>query len=160
MCFLLNLAKFRRTPFLQNTSGRLLLPLAFRQQPPKLCYKKAVLENFATFIEKHLWFVKSLRTLFLLNTSAAATLLKSGTANSVRKTLDEYYLSRNTNFKSTVQEYHFLFSSNKMQIHRNATNDVTAFVWFVDSLTKMFKTMHCKILNYSCRIILNAQNLQ
>ena len=96
MCFLLNLAKFRRTPFLQNTSGRLLLPLAFRQQPPKLCYKRAVLENFATFIEKHLWFVKSLRTLFLLNTSAAATLLKSGTANSVRKTLDEYYLSRST----------------------------------------------------------------
>ena len=156
----MSLAKFLRTPFLQNTSGQLLLPLAFQKQPPKLFYEKTVLENLARFTEKHLWFAKFLRTPFLQNTSATATLLKSGTANSVRKTLDEYYLSRNTNFKSTVQEYHFLLSSNKMQIHRNATNDVTVFVWFVDSLTKMFKTMHCKILNYSCRIILNAQNLQ
>ena len=110
-CFPVSLAKFLRTPFLQNTSGQLLLPLAFQKQPPKLFYEKTVLENLARFTEKHLWFAKFLRTPFLQNTSATATLLKSGTANSVRKTLDEYSLSRNTNLKSTVQLYHFLLSS-------------------------------------------------
>ena len=33
------LAKFIRTSFLQNTSGRLLLPLAFQKQPPELFYE-------------------------------------------------------------------------------------------------------------------------
>ena len=97
---------------------------------------------------------------FLQNTSATANLLKPGTANSVWKTLDEYSSSRNTHFKSTVQVYHFLLRSNKMKIHRSAASNVIVYVWFIDSLPKIFKTMHCKILNYSCRIILNAQNLQ
>ena len=47
-------------------------------------------------------FAKFSRTTFLQNTSATATLLKSGTANSIQKTLDEYFLSRKTNFKSTA----------------------------------------------------------
>ena len=73
--------------------------------------KKGVLENFAKFTGKHLWFAKFSRTPFLQNTSATATLLESGTANSVWKTLDEYSLFRNTNPKGTVQIYHFFFSS-------------------------------------------------
>ena len=36
--------------------------------------KKVVLENFAKFTGKHLWFVKFSRTPFLQNTSATATL--------------------------------------------------------------------------------------
>ena len=35
-----NLVKFLRTPFLQNTSGRLLLLLAFQKQPPEVFYDK------------------------------------------------------------------------------------------------------------------------
>ena len=103
----MNLAKFLRTSFLQNTSGRLLLLLASQKQPPEVLYEKGVLKNLAKFTEKHLWFAKFSRTLFLYNTSATATLLKWGNTKSVRKTLDEYSLSRNTNLKSTFQVYHF-----------------------------------------------------
>ena len=51
--------------------------------------KKGVPENFAKFTGKHLWFAKFSGTPFLQNTSATATLLKWGTANSVWKTSDE-----------------------------------------------------------------------
>ena len=64
--------------------------------------KKGVLENLAKFTGKLLWFAKSTGTPFLQNTTATATLLKWGTANSVWKTSDEYSLSRNTNLRSTV----------------------------------------------------------
>ena len=33
-------AKFSKTPFLQNTPGRLLLLLAFQKQPPEVFYEK------------------------------------------------------------------------------------------------------------------------
>ena len=77
--------------------------------------KKCVLENFAKFTGKHLRFAKFSGTPFLQNTSAAATLLKWGTANSVWKTSDEYSLSRNTNLRSTVQVYHFFLGSINFQ---------------------------------------------
>ena len=68
--------------------------------------KKGVLENFAKFTGKYLWFAKFSVTPFLQNTSATATLLKWDTANSVWKTFgilfDEYSLSRYTNLRSTV----------------------------------------------------------
>ena len=73
--------------------------------------KKGVLENFVKFAEKHLWFAKFSGTPFLQNTSATATLLKWGTANSVWKTSDEYSLSRITNLRSTVQVYNFFLGS-------------------------------------------------
>ena len=44
--------------------------------------KKGVLENFAKFTGKRLWFAKFSGTPFLQNTSVTATLLKWGTANS------------------------------------------------------------------------------
>ena len=74
-------------------------------------YEKGVLENLTKFTEKHLWFAKFSRTTFLQHTSATASLLKLGIANSVWKTLDEYSLSRNTNLKITVQVYHFFLGS-------------------------------------------------
>ena len=77
--------------------------------------KKGVPENFAQFTGKHLWFAKFSGTPFLQNTSATATLLKWGTANSVWKTSDEYSLSRNTNLRSTVQVYHFFLGSINFQ---------------------------------------------
>ena len=39
-CFPVNFGKFLRTPFLQNTSGRLLLFLAFQKLPPEVFYEK------------------------------------------------------------------------------------------------------------------------
>ena len=77
--------------------------------------KKGFLENFAKFTGKHLWFAKFSGTHFLKNTSATATLLKWGTANSVWKTSDEYSLSRNTNLRSTIQVYHFFLGSINFQ---------------------------------------------
>ena len=74
-------------------------------------YKKGVLENFAKFTGKHLWFAKFSRTPFLQNTSATATLLGWGTASSVWKNSDEYSLSRNTNLRSIVRVYHFFLGS-------------------------------------------------
>ena len=54
--------------------------------------KKGIVENFAKFIGKYLWFKKFSGTPFLQNTPATATLRKWGTANSVWKTSDEYSL--------------------------------------------------------------------
>ena len=51
--------------------------------------KKGVFEKFAKFTGKYLWFAKFSGTPFLQSTSATATLLKWGTANSVWKTSDE-----------------------------------------------------------------------
>ena len=65
-CFPVNLAKFLKTPFLQNTSGQLLLFLAFQNQLPKVFYEKRCSWKFTG---KHLWFAKFLRTTFLQNTS-------------------------------------------------------------------------------------------
>ena len=61
-------AKFSKTPFLQNTSGRLLLLLAFQKQPPEVFYEKGVLEDFVKFTGKHLWFAKFSKTPLLQNT--------------------------------------------------------------------------------------------
>ena len=77
--------------------------------------KKGALENFVKLNGEHLWFAIFSRTPFLQSTSATATLLRWGTANSVCKTSDEYPLSRNTNLRSTVQTYHFFFGSINFQ---------------------------------------------
>ena len=114
-CFPVNLAMFPRTPFLKNTSGRLLLLLAFEKQPPEVIYEKVFLKILQNLQKKHLWFAKFSRTPFLQSTSATATLLKSGTANSVQKILNEYFLSRNINLKSTVQVYNFFLGSINFQ---------------------------------------------
>ena len=110
-CFPLNLAKFVRTPFLQNNSGRLLLALAFQKQTPEVFYEKFHKIHRKTplvcEIFKYTFFYRTaLDDCFWL---FRATLLKWGTANSVWKTSDEYSLSRNTNLRSTVQVYHFFF---------------------------------------------------
>ena len=61
--------------------------------------KDIILENFTKFIRKHLWFVKFSKTPFLQTTSATATLLKWGTANSVWKTSDgQFYVTHVTTF--------------------------------------------------------------
>ena len=119
--FSVNLANFRRTPFLQNTSERLLLLLAFQKQPPEMFYGKMILkisqnsqEN--TFglrnFQKHLFYRTPLDDCFWL---FCATLLKLGTANNVWKNSDEYSLPRNTNLRSTVQVYHFFLGSINFQ---------------------------------------------
>ena len=80
--------------------------------------KKGVLENFAKFTGKHLWFAKFSKTPFYRTPLDdcfwlfRATLLKWGTANNVWKNSDEYSLPRNTNLRSTVQVYFFLGSRN------------------------------------------------
>ena len=69
-CFPVNLAKFLRALFLQNTSGRLLLLLAFQKQPLEVFYEKMCSWKFCrihrktpfvckifknTFFTEHLW---------------------------------------------------------------------------------------------------------
>ena len=133
--FPVNLGKFLRTPFLQNASGLLLLLLAFQKQPLEVFYekrcsmKKGVLwkkvflkisqnshEN--TFglqsFQKHLLYRTPLDDWFWLY---LATFLKWDTANSVWKTSDEYSLSRNTNLRSSVQLYHFIFGQDKLSVY-------------------------------------------
>ena len=80
---------------------------SFSEAATRSALWKRCSEKSRKIYRKHLWFAKFSRTLSLHNTSATATLLKWGTAKSVRKTLDEYSLSRNTNLKSTFQVYHF-----------------------------------------------------
>ena len=52
--------------------------------------RKVLFEIPGKFTERHLRFVKYSRTPFLQNIYVTATLLKSSSANSVQKTLDEY----------------------------------------------------------------------
>ena len=67
----MNLAKFLRTSFLQNTSARLLLFLAFQKQPPEVLYDKRCSWKFckihrktslASEIFKNNFFTEHLRT--------------------------------------------------------------------------------------------------
>ena len=116
--------KFLRTPFLQNTSRRLLLFLAFLEAATGgILWKKVFLKisqnsQEKTFglrnFQKHLFYRTPLDDCFWL---FRATLLKWGTANSVWKTSDEYSLSRNTNLRSTVQVYHFFFRQDKLSVN-------------------------------------------
>ena len=120
-CFALNLAKFLKTPFLQNTSGRLLLLLVFQKQSPEVFYGKRCSWKFRKIhnkspldreIQKHLFYRTPLDDCFCL---FRATLLKWSTANSVWKNSDEYSLLRNTDLRSTVQIYHFFLGSINFQ---------------------------------------------
>ena len=73
--------------------------------PLEVFYEKGGFKNFAKFSGKYLWFLKFSRTPFLQNTSAAVTLLIWGTVNSIWKTSDKYFLSRNADLRSTLQVY-------------------------------------------------------
>ena len=54
-CFPVNFVKFLRTPFLQNTFGRLLFKLThFRSIRSHMFFKIGVLKNFANYRGKHL----------------------------------------------------------------------------------------------------------
>ena len=86
----------------------------YRSSHRRCSIKKGVLENFAKFTGKHLWFEKFSRTTFFYRAVLDdcfwlfhATFPKWGTANSVWTTLDEYSVSRNTDLRNTVQIYHF-----------------------------------------------------
>ena len=85
--------------------------------------KKCVLENFAKLKGKHLCFANFQKHLFYRTPLDdwfwlfCATLLKWDTANSVWKTSNEYSLSRNTNLRSNVQVYHFLFQQEKLSVY-------------------------------------------
>ena len=108
----MNLAKFLRTPFLQNTSGRLLLFLAFQKQSPEVFLKISQNSQENTFglrnFQKHLFYRTPLDE---CSWFFRETLLKWGTAKSVWKNSNEYSLPRNTNLRSTVQVYHFFLCS-------------------------------------------------
>ena len=89
----MNLAKFLRTPFLQNTSGRLLLLLALQKQPPEVLYEKRCSRKFRKIHRKTALVCEIFQnTEFFYGTLLGdcfwlfrATLLKWGTANSVGK---------------------------------------------------------------------------
>ena len=75
--------------------------------------KKDVLENFAKFTGKHLWFVKFSKTPFLQNTPGrlilafSCNVIKMGYCQQCLEKPDEYSLSRNTNLRSTVSSINF-----------------------------------------------------
>ena len=84
--------------------------------------KEGVLENFAKFTGKHIWFAKFSKARFLQNTSGrlllafSCNITKMGYCQQCWKTSDEYSLSRNTNLRSTVQVYHFFFQQDKLSV--------------------------------------------
>ena len=95
--------------------------------------KKGVLENFAKFTGKHLWFEKCSRTPFLQNSSGRLLLafpcnfIKMGHCQQCLenpRSSDEYSASRNTNLKSTVQVYHFFLGSVNFQCMFSLVNNV------------------------------------
>ena len=111
-----NFAKFLRIPFLQNTSGRLLL--AFQKQPPEALYEKRCSWKFRKFHRKPPLVCEIFKNTFFYGTPLddcfwlfRATLLKWGTGNSVWKTSDEYSLS------STIQVSHFFFQQDKLSVY-------------------------------------------
>ena len=86
--------------------------------------KKDVLENFAKFTGKHLWFAKFSKTPFLQNTPGrlllafSCNVTKMGVLPTVfGKPQMRYSLSRNTNLRSTVQVYHFFFQQDKLSVY-------------------------------------------
>ena len=105
----------------KNTSGRLILLLAFRKLPPEVFYEKKVFLKISqnsqenTFglrnFQKQLFYRTPLDDCFWL---FRATLLKWGTANNVWKTSYEYSLSRNTNLRSTL---HSFFRQDKRSVY-------------------------------------------
>ena len=75
-----------------------------------------VLENFAKFTGKHLWFVIFSKTPFLQNTPGRLLLAFSCNVTKMWycqqwKNSDEYSLPSKTNLRSTVQVYHFFLGS-------------------------------------------------
>ena len=84
--------KFSKTLFLQNTSGRLLLLLAFQKQPPEVFHEKDVIENFAKFTGKHPWFAKFSKTPFLQNTPGQ--LLLAFSCNATKMEYCQQYLEK------------------------------------------------------------------
>ena len=130
-CFPVNLVEFLKTLFLQNTSGRQLLLLAFQKQPPEM-----FLAKFGKIDrKKHLWFEKFSRTSFLQNSSGRLLLAfpcnftNWGTGNSIQKTSDEYYVSGNTNLRSTVKIHNFFLGSINFQCMFSLVNTVYCQKW-------------------------------
>ena len=117
-CFPVNLAKFLRTPFFTERLRTTASVFSFSEAATGGVLWKKVFLNFwqnsqeNTFglrnFQKHLFYRTPLDNCFWL---FRVTLLTWGTANSVWKTSDEYSLYRNSNLRSTVQIYHFIFSA-------------------------------------------------
>ena len=114
MLFPVNFAKFLRTPFLQNTSGRLILLFAFQKQPQEVFYEKRCSWKFRKIHRKtplvYEIFKNTFLTEHLLTTASGFFVQKWDTANSVWKTSDEYSLSGNTNLEVPFRHIIFFFS--------------------------------------------------
>ena len=79
--------------------------------------KKGVLENFAKFKGKHLWFAKFSETPLLQNTSGGLLLAFSCNVTKMRYSVCKTSLFRNTNLRSTVQVRHFFFRQDKLSVY-------------------------------------------
>ena len=73
----LSFAKFSKTPFLQNNSGRLLLLLAFQKQPPEVFYEKRCSWKFPKIHRETPLVCEISKTTFLQNTSRRLLLVFS-----------------------------------------------------------------------------------
>ena len=101
---------------------QLFLLLAFRSSHRRCSMKKGILENFAKFTGKLLWFAKFSKTSFLQNTPGqllpafSCNANKWGSANNVWKNSYEYSLPRKANLRSTVRVYHFFSQQHKLSV--------------------------------------------
>ena len=77
-CFPVNLAKFLRTPFLHNTSGRLLLLLAFQKQLPEVFYEKRCFWKFCKIYRKTPVICEVFRNTFLTEHPCNCNFTKMG----------------------------------------------------------------------------------
>ena len=108
----MNLAKFWRTTFLQNISGRLLLLLDFQRQPPEVFHEKRCSWKFPKIYRKTPLVCEIAKNTFLTEHPGTTA---SGSTNNVWENSGEYSLPRNTNLRSTVQVYHFFLGSINFQ---------------------------------------------
>ena len=106
-CLPVNLATFWRKPFLQNTSGRLLLLLAFQKQPPEVFYEKSCSWKFRKIHRQATLICKIFKNTFFTEqpwTTASGNVTKRS-------------LSRNTNLRTTVQVISFISRQHKLSVY-------------------------------------------
>ena len=102
------------TEHLRTTSS----DFSFQKQPPEVFYEKRCSWEFRKIHRKTLLVCKIFKNTFLQNTPGRLLLAFSCNATKIwycQQCLDEYSLSTNTNFRSTVQAYHFFLGSIKFQ---------------------------------------------
>ena len=105
-------SKISKNPFLQNTSGRLPLLLAFQKQPPEMFYEKRCSWKFCKIYWKTPVVGEIFKNIFFAEHFCNCNFTKMGHC---QQCLENLNLRWNTNTGSTVQVYHFFLPSINFQ---------------------------------------------